>query len=80
VVLRTSPEGDEHVLTLTNVTGKELQLGISLKELGVDERLWQDLIGDKHWEVVNSRLQVVLRPYDVTWLKPIQEIEGKGRI
>jgi sucrose phosphorylase len=83
VVLRTSPEGDDHVLTLTNVTGKALQLGISLKALGVYERLWQDLIGDKHWEVVNGKLQVVLRPYDVAWLKPIQAIEhfqGRKRI
>ena len=77
VALRTSPEGDDHVLTFTNVTGKELQLGITLNALGVDERLWQDLIGDKHWEVVNSRLQVILRPYDVAWLKPIKAIEGK---
>jgi len=78
VVLRTSPEGDDHVLALTNVTGKELQLEISLKALGVDERLWLDLIGEKHWEVVSSRLQVVLRPYDVAWLKPSKEVEGKG--
>lgn len=49
VVLRTSPEGNDHVLALTNVTGKELQLEISLKALGVDERLWVDLIGEKHW-------------------------------
>ena len=80
VVLRTSPERDDHVLALTNVTGKELQLEISLKALGVDERLWVDLIGEKHWEVVGSRLQVVLRPYDVAWLKPSKEVEGKSWI
>lgn len=81
VVLRTSPEGDDHVLALTNVTGKELQLDISLKELGIDERLWVDLIGEKHWEAEGgSRLQVVLRPYDVAWLKPSKEVEGKGWI
>ena len=80
VVLRTSPEGDDHVLALTNVTGKELQLDISLQELGVDARLWVDLIGEKHWEVVGSRLQVVLRPYDVAWLKPSKEVEGKSWI
>ena len=81
VVLRTSPEGDDHVLALTNVTGKELQLDISLQELGVDERLWLDLIGEKHWEAESgSRLQVVLRPYDVAWLKPSKEVEGRGFI
>jgi glycosidase len=80
VVLRTSPEGNDHVLALTNVTGKELQLEISLKALGFDEKLWVDLIGEKHWEVVGSRLQVVLRPYDVAWLKPSKEVEGKSWI
>lgn len=80
VVLRTSPERDDHVLALTNVTGKELQLEISLKALGVDERLWVDLIGEKYWEVVGSRLQIVLRPYDVAWLKPSKEVEGKSWI
>jgi sucrose phosphorylase len=80
-VLRTSPEGDDHVLALTNVTGKELQLHISLKELGVDGKLWLDLIGEKHWKAEGgSRLQVVLRPYDVAWLKPSKEVEGKGWI
>jgi sucrose phosphorylase len=78
VVLRTSPEGDDHVLALTNVTGKELQLDISLQEVGVDERLWLDLIGERYWEAEDgSRLQVVLRPYDVVWLKPDKEVEGK---
>ncbi|MCG2778174.1 MAG: sugar phosphorylase [Desulfobacterales bacterium] len=81
VVLRTSPEGDDHVLALTNVTGKELQLEISLQELGVDERLRLDLIGEKHWEAESgSRLQVVLRPYDVAWLKPSKEVAGKSWI
>jgi len=80
VVLRTSPERDNHVLALTNVTGKELQLEISLKALGVDKRLWVDLIGEKYWEVVGSRLQIVLRPYDVAWLKPSKEVEGKSWI
>jgi sucrose phosphorylase len=81
VVLRTSPEGDEHVLALTNLTGKELHLDIPLQEVGVDEILWLDLIGEKHLEVEDvSRLQVVLRPYDVAWLKPSKQVEGKGWI
>lgn len=81
VVFRTSPEGDDHILALTNVTGKGLQLDISLQELGIDEGLWVDLIGEKHLEADGgSRLHVVLRPYDVVWLKPNKEVEGKGWI
>lgn len=78
VVLRTSPEGDDHVLALTNVTGKEIRLEISLQETGVHERLWMDLIGEKHVEAESSSgLRVLLRPYDVAWLKPCKEVEGK---
>ena len=56
-------------------------MDISLQELGVDERLWLDLIGEKHLEAEGgNRLQVVLRPYDVAWLKPSKEVEGKGWI
>jgi sucrose phosphorylase len=81
VVLRTSHEGDEHVLALTNLTGKGLQLDIPLQAVGVDEKLWLDLISEKHLEVEDgSRLRVVLRPYDVVWLKPSKEVEGKGWI
>jgi sucrose phosphorylase len=70
-VLRTSPEGDEHILALTNVTGKEIRLDIPLQDLGVDERRWQDLIGERHWEVEGcGSLKISLRPYDVAWLKP----------
>jgi sucrose phosphorylase len=81
VVLRTSPEGDEHILALTNVTGKELRLPIGLQALGVHAGLWLDLIGEKHLEAEHgNRLQVVLRPYDVAWLKPSEEVEEKAWI
>ena len=46
--------------------------------MGVNERLWLDLIREKHLEAEGtSKLKIVLRPYDVAWLKPIKEVEGK---
>ncbi|MBN2060915.1 MAG: sugar phosphorylase [Deltaproteobacteria bacterium] len=78
VVLRASPEGDEHILTMTNVTGREIQLDIILQEVGIHERIWLDLIGERYLDAEGGRLRVTLSAYDVAWLKPVKEIEGKG--
>jgi glucosylglycerate phosphorylase len=77
-VFRTTPEGDAHILAITNVTGAKVRLEIPLEELGVKENSWQDLIGEKHWDAQEGRIQLLLQPYDVAWLKPAREIEGKG--
>jgi sucrose phosphorylase len=79
-VFRTSPEGDEHVLALTNVRSRQLRLEIDLEALGIEKRRWQDLVGERLWEVEADKFGVVLRPYDVVWLKPAEEIEGTGWI
>ncbi len=70
-VLRTSPEGDERILTMTNVTPRESRVEIPLSELNVQETRWHDLIGEKEWIVENERLSVTLEPYEVVWLKPL---------
>ncbi len=70
-VLRTSPEGDEHILTMTNVTDRASRIEIPLSELNVQETRWYDLIGEKEWIVENEKLSVTLEPYDVVWLKPL---------
>jgi hypothetical protein len=49
-VVRHSPERDEHILALTNVTGREIHLEVPLSEVEVKERDWQDLLGDGTWE------------------------------
>ncbi|MDZ7700518.1 MAG: alpha-glucosidase C-terminal domain-containing protein [Deltaproteobacteria bacterium] len=77
-VLRTSPEGDEHVLAITNVTPRKTHLEIRLDELNVKAESWQDLIGGKHWHAKGGKIQIHLQPYDVAWLKPAAEVEGKG--
>ncbi len=77
-VLRTSPEGDDHVLAITNVTGGETRLEISLEAVGVKEELWQDLIREKRWDAQEGRIHLLLQPYDVAWLKPVKEVEGRG--
>lgn len=69
-LLRISPEGDEHILTLTNVTGRDVQLNISLKETGVNERVWREIINESLIEAHNGYLNIIMNAYDVKWLKP----------
>ena len=73
-VLRTSPEGDEHIFCLTNVTGRESHIEVSLSDLKVAEEEWFDLINEREWVAEENRLSIRLQPYDILWLKPKSEI------
>lgn len=74
-VLRTSPEMDQHILTMTNVTNKECHLEISLPEIDSSESKWYDLIVEKAFLAENKKLRIKLEPYDVIWLQPSAELE-----
>jgi sucrose phosphorylase len=68
-VLRLSPDGKERILTLTNITGKVVDMKINTSELGNDYIKWYDLIKGKEYIVENKSLALTLQPYDVVWLK-----------
>jgi len=68
-ILRTSTEGDERILTMTNVTPRPTQVEIPLSECGTQETHWFDLIGEKESIAEEGKLKVTLEPYDVVWLK-----------
>jgi sucrose phosphorylase len=74
-VLRTSPGGEQHILTMTNVTDSVVKIDISLVEVGLDWKNWYDLVGKRGWRAKSKRLTVVLQPYDVVWLIPFAELE-----
>ncbi len=74
-VLRISPEKDQHILTLTNVTNKECLIEISLSELDINETYWSDLISGMEWKAQAEKLHVTMQPYDVIWLEPYNEIK-----
>ncbi len=75
-VLRISPAGDQHILTLTNVTPRPCQVKIPLSELGVQETQWYGLFGRRGWMTQDQILNINLQPYDVVWLIPFGELEG----
>jgi len=75
-VLRISPKGNEHILTLINVTNKACYIEVPVSELGTQETHWYDLVGKKG-KIANNhqKLEITMQPYDVIWLKPYGEIE-----
>ena len=70
-VLRISPEGNERILTLTNVTVKMCDLEIKTSQLGNEYNKWYDFINKKEYAVENQKITLTLQPYDVIWLKPV---------
>ena len=73
-VLRTSPEGDQHVLTLTNVSGREIEVEALLSDIGLGDEAWRDLVAKSEHRVEEGRLKLVLEPYQTAWLQPLEEI------
>jgi glycosidase len=74
-VLRTSPEQDQRILCMTNVTKRRAQIEISLSDLHIQETRWYDLLTEKDWIAERDRISVTLEPYDVIWLKPFSELD-----
>jgi len=72
-LLRIGPEGNERIVTLTNVTNKICNVDVPLSELGTDGLKWCDLISRKKYAVGDNKLGVSLQPFDVIWLKPEED-------
>ena len=72
-VLRESPEGDEHILSLTNVVNRTCEIEIPLDEVGIRDTRWYDLIRGSEWSADAENLPIRLEPYDFLWLKPFSE-------
>ncbi len=76
-VYRISPEDDQRILTLTNVTGKVCTVEVPLSELHTEETHWYDIVSGMEWMAENQTLYLTLFPYDVIWLTPNGEkVEG----
>jgi len=74
-VLRSTPEGDQHLLCLTNVSSQDVAIAIPLAEVGVTETQWYDLVGRCGWTTTGEKLLGILPPYGIAWLMPFSELE-----
>ena len=75
-VLRVSPEGDQHILSLINVTSRPTELEIPVAQLKAGAVRWYDIVSGMEWEADEGILYVSILPYDIFWLTPVEEVEG----
>jgi sucrose phosphorylase len=66
-VLRVSPDKDETILSLINISSKVCKIDIPIKEIG--RCRWIDLVSEVEWFGDEGYLHVKLLPYDILWLK-----------
>jgi len=69
-VLRTSPNKDQHILSLINVTDDEIQVTIPMKTIQIFKQEWYDLISQDRYSFKDNNISLTLKPYDVVWLEP----------
>ena len=65
---------DQHILAITNVTGRECRIEIQMSDIGSSESRWYDLINRKAQSAGNQKLCITLQPYDITWLQLSSEL------
>jgi glycosidase len=70
-VLRTTRDGRQRVLALTNVTAKEQEVVLDAAVAGGGAALWRDIVsGRTHAGEAGGMLRLSLRPYAILWLTP----------
>lgn len=72
-VHRTSTEGDQNIISLTNVTNRVCRVEIPLSHINNDQTHWFDIVSEMEWFSEDQILQLTLQPYDVMWLTPMAE-------
>ena len=66
-IIRVSPDEDETILALVNVSSTVCKIDIPVKDLGKER--WIDLVSEVEWFEDEGFLHLKLLPYDVLWLK-----------
>ena len=79
-LVRTSPEEDQVILSLINVTPRAHHLEVPVEDTGSDASLWYDLVSGVEWMVDEGRLAFTVQPYDVVWLQPVPATDDILRI
>jgi sucrose phosphorylase len=68
-VLRTSVDRQEKILAIINIINKREKLNIDLKDTGLHGQDWYDILTKKTFKAEHGRLEIILEPYDILWLK-----------
>ena len=70
-LMRTSVDGKESILCITNVTAKKQELELNKYLLGLKARVWRDILTGKSIKSSDTTLSLKLEPYGVLWLKAV---------
>lgn len=70
VVLRTSPNEDQQILSLINISDDTAQMTIPMKAVNIFRQAWHDLISQNMHKFKKEEISLTLKPYDVIWLEP----------
>jgi sucrose phosphorylase len=77
-IVRESPDGQQLVLALTNVTAREQRISFSEEDLGSSSEAWGGILSDQTVHAEHGILDITLMPYQVMWLTPHLSA-GQGR-
>jgi len=69
-VLRTSPQKDQQILSLINVTDAQCHISIPMETIHIFKQEWCNLIDQKEYTFKEENISLTLEPYDVVWLEP----------
>lgn len=69
-LVRTSPDGSQRVLALTNVSGEGQEVSFSETDLGTGARTWKDIVSGRTLESSSGTVRAKLEPYQNLWLTP----------
>jgi sucrose phosphorylase len=72
-LIRTSPQGDSHVLCLHNVSGQEQPVDLTSSEAVLSQSLWRDLVSGQEYPSSKDHPTLALPPYGVCWLKALPD-------
>jgi len=70
-VLRISVDNKEVIFVVVNVTSRKQHLVYNLRNMGYSLENWRDLISEKEYKFKYGLIKLDLEPYDIVWLKSI---------
>ena len=68
-LIRTSVDGKEHILCITNITDEDQDITFDARKAGLQAERWRDVLSGKQFKSPHGVLSLNLTPYDVLWLK-----------
>ncbi len=70
-LLRTSVDGKEKILAITNITDKNHYLDFDISRLGLKAKSWHNILSENTFPSPEGKLSFNIGPYEVLWLKAL---------